>query len=119
MIGGKAVGFDLVSRPQAYAQLNIRLVGSYAMDALLSRHSEIAQASGDAGRAFLKEAAHCEGKAYKSVGHGWDHRFTGPAVVGSALICSEAVIHAAFFRSGEADDTGRISSAGSRRWFRM
>jgi hypothetical protein len=119
MIGGKAVGFDLVSRPEAYAQLHGKLVRSYAMDALLSKDKKGMEPSANPAKAFLKEAAACEGKAHKSVGHGWDHRFEGKAIVGSALVYRQTVIHAAFFRAGEDDKAGRMSSATSRRRFRL
>jgi hypothetical protein len=118
MIAGKPVGFDLISRPEAYARLHGKLVKSYAMDALFSRDRDGEEPSADAARLFMKEAAGCRGMAHKSVGHGQDHRFQGKAMVGSALVYRQAVIQAAFFRARESDEVGRMSSLGSRRRFR-
>ena len=118
MIGGKPVGFDLVSRTEAYGQLHGKLVKSYAMDALLSQDKDGGEPSADAARAFLKEAAACEGKAHKSGGHGWDQRFQGKGMVGSALVYRKALLHTAFFRAEESDKVGHISSYRRRRGFR-
>ena len=37
---------------------------------------------------------------YKSVGHGWDHRFESDSVLGSDLVRQHEVIHASFFKNG-------------------
>jgi hypothetical protein len=101
VIEGKAAGFDLLSLPRAYASLHDKLVKSYVMDALLSpaaKEPGAADASLQA-REILEEAAACAGGKYKSVGHGWDHRYRSPSLVGSALVHEGTVIHAAFFRA--------------------
>jgi hypothetical protein len=118
-IGGRVVGFDVVSRAEAYAQLHGKLVRSYAMDALLARDRGHGQGSPEAARAFVASSTQCEGERHKSVGQGWDHRFMGEGLVGSALVHMERVVHAAFFRASEADKAGRMSSHGQRRRFRL
>jgi len=119
MVGGEVVGFDMLSREEAYDQLHGKLVKSYAMDALLEATKEAEKPSPDKARAFIKEACGCEEKKHRSVGLGWDYRFQGPNMVGSALVHQKTVVHAAFFRASEGDRTGRISTSRGRRGFRL
>ena len=77
------------------------------------------EAATDDGRAFIREAIACEDERHESVGLGFDHGCSGKGVVGSALVHEDKVIHAAFFRAGEDDKGGRMSSATSRRRFRL
>ena len=125
LIGGRVVGFDVISREEAYRKLHGRLVRSYALDAFLwARRSRRRDADGspkDKARAFLKEAAASEAKRFNSVGHGWDYRFRGDRIVGSALVYRGTVIHTAFFRIGgrarREDD--RTTAAHRRRGYRV
>ena len=70
------------------------------------------------GRDFLARAKDCEDKRYRSVGLGWDYRFSGKQMVGSALLYRNNVIHLAFFEAAEAERVGRIADLSSRRGFR-
>ncbi|MCX8118343.1 MAG: hypothetical protein N3G78_10465 [Desulfobacterota bacterium] len=119
IVNGKAVGFDILSRSQAYKQIHGKLVKSYAMDALFRKekgtHSPIER---EASR-FIEEAKTCQEERYESVGYGWDHRFEGKTIVGSSLVYQDTVIHMAFFRAEETDRAGRISSPSRRRAFRF
>ena len=119
MIGGKAVGFDLVSRTEAYVQLHGKLLKSYAMDALLAHGAGSKEPAVDEAPAFIREAIACEDERHASVGLGFDHRCTGKGMVGSALVHEDTVVHTAFFRAGEDDKVGRISGLTSRRRFRL
>ena len=118
MIGGTAVGFDVVSREDAYVGLHDKLVRSYAMDALVSAEKKGRKGSAEVARTFVRNAAACEGTKHQSVGLGWDRRFQGTEMVGSALICEDAVIHAAFFRADDSEEAGRMSSPATRRRYR-
>ena len=125
-INGKIVGFDLLSRESAYHDLHSRLVRSYTIDALTRKQKGRGsmKADPDLALAFMKEAAGCNAQHYPSAGLGWDHRFSGSAVVGSALSYQESVVHAAFFRTesherAESHETGYVSSSQSRRGFRV
>ena len=89
------------------------------MDALVLRPDKNDQPSVEKARSFLEVAARCEEKKFKSIGHGWDHRFEGKRVVGSCLVYHEKVIHLAFFRSDQDERIGRMSSASRRRGFRL
>ncbi len=98
-IGGEVAGMDIVSRSEAYAELHPKLLRSYAVDALAGQSPRRREPSFEAARAFLEEAAGCGEEKYRSAGLGWDHRFAGPGVVGTALAWRRRVIHAAFFRT--------------------
>jgi len=133
LIRGKVAGFDLVSRESAYRDLHDKLVKSYALDALISsrgRRSRNGNSKGtpeeknrllEKAKAFLEATGSCEEKRYSSVGHGWDYRFSGSTMVGSALVYRDTVIHSAFFRSS-GNASGRnsdpISSFSRRRTYR-
>ncbi len=119
MVNGKTVGFDILSLSSAYGIIHPKLVKSYAMDALLQEEKNGDGASVDKAKAFIGEATRCEEKRYESIGHGWDHRFEGKAIVGSSLVYQDKVIHMAFFRMDESDRAETISSSSRRRRFRM
>ena len=110
LIGGEAVGLDLVSRPEAYRLLHPRLIRSCALEAMAEGERYRARSSGkkpeEAAADFISRAAACSGKRHHSAGHGWDWRLTGEGIVGSALVYRKTVIHAAFFRKEEKAGAG-------------
>lgn len=121
---GQAVGLDALSLERAFGILFPKLVKSYAMEALVaSRNGEAAPLTADyaAGlaKSFLGQAGTCEEKAYASAGMGQDFRYTGPGLVGSALLVDETVVHAAFFRITEDEQVGNMAGMGRRRSFRV
>jgi hypothetical protein len=118
MVNGRVAGFDVLSLESAYEIVHPKLLKSYAMDALLARSNGDDEPSIDQARSFIEEAARCEEKRFKSVGHGWDYRFDGKGVVGSSLVHQEKVIHLAFFKADQEERTGRILSSSARRRFR-
>jgi len=115
MIDGKIVGFDMLSLETAYEALHPKLAKSYVLYAILQQGGEADNGSADKARVFIEEAGKCKEEKFKSVGHGWDHRFEGPGVVGSALVHEQKVIHTAFFSVTESEKAGRMSSATWRR----
>jgi len=94
-----------VSRAAQYAELHDKLLRSYAFEALV-RGGE----PGDrpVAQEFLKRVAALSGQRFKSPGLGWDVRFEGAGVLGSALVYRGHAVHAAFFdvggASGSADE---------------
>ena len=56
---------------------------------------------------FVEQSRQCKEEKFKSVGHGWDHRFEGSTIVGSALVHQEKVIHMAFFGITETERWAR------------
>ena len=97
--GSRVVGLDLVSQAPQYAELHDTLLRSYAFEALV-RGGE----PGDrpAAEAFLERVAGLPGQRFKSPGLGWDVRFEGTGVLGSALVDRGQAVHAAFFDVGGA-----------------
>lgn len=95
--GARVVGLDFVSRAPQYAELHDKLLRSYAFEALVRDGEPGDQAVADA---FLERIAGLPGRRYKSPGLGWDVRFEGGGVLGSALTYRGHAVHAAFFDVG-------------------
>ena len=72
-------------------------------------------------RLFVERALDCQEERYQSKGLGWDHRYEGKQIVGSALAYRKVAIHAAFFQTDgveKSEDVGPISNLRNRRDFR-
>ncbi len=117
-IDEEVVGFDFISLESAFSKLHPKLVKSYAMEALLRKKPITKKPNIKKAQEFIKEAMKCDEKKYKSVGNGWDHRFEGKEIVGSALKLRKKVIHMAFFRITESEKAGKIAGYRRRRGFR-
>lgn len=96
-INGKVVGVDIISRDTAYQTLHPQLIKSYAMDALLQNEAQYAKPDICRARTFLRATTQCKTQRFNSVGQGYDYRFEGTRIVGSALVFQQCVIHLAFF----------------------
>ena len=117
-INGEPAGFDGISREEAYAELHQKLVRSYAMDTLLQRKERFDEPSVAKAEVFLKEARECEESKFASIGQGFDYRFKGAGIVGSALVFEMSIIHLAFFRLDEDERDDHMSGYSQRRDFR-
>jgi hypothetical protein len=117
-LDGEAAGFDMVSRDSAYKDLHSKLVKSYAMEAVLLKNGKELKNGMKKAEDFIKQVTTCKGKKYASAGSGWDHRFEGDEIVGSALVYGKNVIHAAFFKMTEEEKAGSMSSLARRKKFR-
>ena len=117
-INDEPAGFDVISREEAYAELHQKLVRSYAVDTLLQRKEQFDEPSVAKGEVFLKEARECEESKFASIGQGFDYRFKGAKMVGSALVFEKSVIHLAFFRLDEDERDDHMSRYSQRRDFR-
>lgn len=118
---GRVLGFDIVSRPEAYAHLHERLLRSYLMDTPPSSTHFQASDPAAAAREFLAAAATAEEQRFESVGLGQDYRYNGKDIVGSALVHEGQVVHMAFFGVPHDETTGwepGMRSAGTRAGFR-
>jgi hypothetical protein len=120
-INGAPVGFDVVSDGLAYEALHTKLIKSYAIDAILQSNGDFDEPSVGDAKALLQEVQNCDESIYPSVGQGYDYRFEGESVVGSALVFNESVIHLAFFKldkservSKKLDDTQRRNNVRGR-----
>lgn len=118
-INGEVTGCDMISRLAAYKTVHRKLVKSYALEALLQKEGNTQKPSIDKAKTFLAEAMQSEEKKYKSIGQGWDYRYQGKAIVGSALVYRKKVIHAAFFRTVEKDQAAQMAGYRRRRGFRI
>ena len=116
-INGKDVGFDFISLESAYEKLHSKLVKSYAMDAILQGKKSAKKDSMKKVEKFIDSIKASKEEKFKSVSNGWDYRYTGNKVVGSAFLYRKKVIHMSFFKAGKADTTGNIADYRTRRWF--
>jgi hypothetical protein len=118
-INAEVIGFEALSRAESYQRIHARLLKSYAMDALLLGVVTNPEPSAVKARAFLREATECKENRFASIGQGFDYRFDGPGVVGSALAHEDDVLHLAFFRlarrGGEEDKDSDILPPSVRR----
>ncbi len=118
-VNGKAAGCDLLSRSAAYAQAHSKLVRSYALDALAERRQDTEEPVQDgAAQDFVAQVHHCSQKEFASVGLGTDVRLESPAMIGSALVVDETVVHLALFTGDPHDPSERMTSYRMRRNFR-
>ena len=118
MIDGEVAGMDVLSRADAFSHLGTKLIQSYAMEALLGTPRSKQKPSMKTAKGFLKTIAATQGRAYKSVGHGEDIRFTGGQALGSALVYRQRVIHAAFFPAVGNPQKDTMRGPSQRRRFR-
>jgi hypothetical protein len=119
MVNSEVVGLDMLSRAPAYEVLHPKLLKSYAMEAMLNPEKKAPKASPKKAEAFIAAIKGCEEKRYSSVGMGWDYRFEGKKLVGSALLYRKKVVHMALFKVEESERTGHIADYQSRRGFRI
>ena len=111
--GAHVVGLDFVSRAPQYAELHDKLLRSYAFEALVRDGEPGDRAVADA---FLERIADLPGRRYKSPGLGWDVRYEGGGVLGSALTYRGHAVHAAFFDvGGMRGGSGEGGSGGTLR----
>jgi len=117
-VNGKVVGFDILSRSQAYERLHQKIVESYAIDASIHPSKVTGIPSLNESKSFLEAVAACQEHVFPSPGYGQDHRFEGEGMVGSSLVYQERVIHLAFFGRGGNEREEGMASSKRRRSFR-
>jgi hypothetical protein len=121
LLGGEVAGVDFISRTAAYAQVHRKLLQSYALEAAAAETGAPAggkkrKLSADEAltraNAFMGTVAELTGRTHKSPGRGWDVRYRGPGVVGSALVVDDVALHGAFFAEANGDDGARHDRDG-------
>ena len=120
-IGAEVAGMDVVAYPQAYALLHDKLVQSYVMDAIIQESNGHGNPGKEKAQAFINGIGECTMTRYKSVGHGWDVRFEGETLFGSALEYRGGAVHLAFFASQAqvpGKERSRMSGYHRRAGFR-
>ena len=118
IVNGQAVGFDIVSSKNSYKQYHEKIVRSYAMEAMLDKKSHQFDNAQELTKSFFKKAIDCSENKYKSIGHGWDHRFHGREMVGSSLIYNSEPIHTAFFKTDSLSDSDNMAGIRNRMRYR-
>jgi len=115
-IDGRPVGLELFDSAQTFAHYLPKLVRSYAMDAVDKPQPVTERPAEVAAQAFLSEVRAAPGEAFPAVGEGQQIRLEGAAIVGSALLHRDRVLHLAAFNA-EASGRPRMHtlSAGARR----
>ena len=94
---GRVIGIDVVSRPGVYGQLHDQLVRSYVFESWHEKRDCDIAADEKAAKIFIAELGDAAASSHESPGAGISYRYTAPGVVGSALVCDDALLHAAFF----------------------
>lgn len=112
--GGQVVGFDVLAGAVAYAKVHGRLVRSYALDAL-EREAVAGTDEARTAKEWLVGLADTVATTHDSPGDGTSYRFTGPSVLGSALVVEGAVLHAVFFAAEPEQADGRAPRYPSAR----
>lgn len=98
LIGRQVAGLEFFSQSSAMEAMLPKLVKSYAVDVMLDREAETETDQMDIAE-FLQQISDIKPDEYESTGDGWDYRFENKRITGSALICDDEVIHAAFYNT--------------------
>jgi hypothetical protein len=114
---GQVAGFDLISRPEAYARLHDKFVRSYVIEGLMEEAvvPEDPQLAKEKAQGFLDDIARAGEQKFQSAGYGWDFRFRANGLAGSALMADNQVIHAAAFKLEPAAQPPSDMAAFSQR----
>jgi hypothetical protein len=113
ILGGKVAGLDILSKPEAYAELHAKLVQSYAIDALTIDKPVAEFDAEEMAFDFLAEAAHAQTETFESSGYGQDIRIDGKLLHGTCLVADEAVIHLALFRKEVENMSAKVEPMAS------
>ncbi len=118
-IDNTVAGFEMLSRPGAYARIHEKLIRSYAMEASFDDEPSMKNAPvPEKPSEFLKRLASCKDECYPSPGLGLDFRLKGPGILGSALFHENMAVHMACFtedtRAPESD-SGHMAGYRTRR----
>ncbi|HOV74572.1 MAG TPA: hypothetical protein P5318_12245 [Candidatus Hydrogenedentes bacterium] len=119
LIDRAVVGLDLVSRPEAYSELHSKLLRSYVIDSMPRNDEDPRLPSPDVVHQFIGQVLGCSEASFPSVGLGSDLRYEGREVCGSALVCEDTCVHAAFFSNVPFKDGPRMRGFRQRRGFRQ
>ena len=101
-INGIVVGFEMISREDAFQKLYSKLLRSYAMDAiLLTQRPSHRSTISTVANAFIAGIRNCNAESYPSVGLGVDYRFSGNGKIGSGLVVENIPVYLAFYTTEE------------------
>jgi hypothetical protein len=119
MVGldGKVAGMDVLSRAEAFRLVFPKLIKSYAMEALLEDRKVAASQEPDSA-AFLAALTQSQESRFDSPGAGYDYRYEGKELAGSALAYEGHVIHLACFSLEPREKEEPFAGFRRRRDFR-
>jgi len=113
-INGQVEGIEYFDSPEAFAKYADRLVGSYAVGALLQSSGNAPEVSEQDVRSFLDQIIEADAESYEALGLGEDLRLSGNRLSGGALVADGRLVHLAAFRVESRHDPLR-----SRLWRRQ
>jgi hypothetical protein len=119
LIDGAVVGMDILSRPEAYSDLHNKLLRSYVVDAMRGNVEGHRHPDPDVVGRFIDQILGCSESSFPSVGLGTDFRLERRELCGSALVCEDTCIHAAFFSNIPFGDEPKMRGFRQRRKFRQ
>ncbi len=119
LIDGVVVGMELLSRPEAYSDVHNKLLGSYLVDTMSGNVESHRHPNPDVVGRFIDQILGCSESSFPSVGLGMDFRLERRKLCGSALVCEDTCIHAAFFSNLPFDDEPKMRGFRQRRKFRQ
>jgi hypothetical protein len=111
-IGAEIRALDLVSRPDAYADLHVSLVQGYALDGLTPETITLTAKSAEPkAKEFISQVTATQVHEGDGIGLGRDFRFESEVLLGSGLVSGSELIQISVFddRDGGGDAGGAVS----------
>lgn len=99
---GRLVGLDLFDKAATYANLNGKLIKSYAIDAIESAPVDRQRASLSEALRFLEVIEGGQWERYDSIGMGQDHRLLSGHLASAALAVEGRLVHLSGFVTEQA-----------------
>ena len=97
-VNGAVQGVEYFDSPAPFRQYLDRLVGSYAVEAMLEPDASAPVMADESVKAFLEQVTQAGSESYAALGLGEDLRLSGEALAGGALLAEERIVHLAVFR---------------------
>lgn len=121
-IHGQVLGMDIFDHPDVMRRFFLKLVRSYALDALDAPNSEHKPISISEMNGFLTKVADTQVFSEQAIGIGKDVRVHGSGISGAALWARERYVHICAFASAAQNYEGesfktRVSRPSHRRMF--
>ncbi len=113
-VNGHVQGIEYFDSPRPFKKQLDKLVGSYAVAAVLEEKGERKETTDAVVNDFLQQVAGARGEAYPGLGEGEDVRLSADEVAGGALVAEERVVHLAAFNR---DPDGKVVRHRPGQWF--
>ena len=113
-VNGHVQGIEYFDSPRPFMQQLDKLVGSYAVEAVLRKKGRSKETTDAVASDFLEKVAAAKGEAYAGLGEGEDVRLSANELSGGALVAEDRVVHLAAFNR---DPEGRIVRRRPCRWY--